>query len=796
MANIVRLQSQAMTPMSIPPEIMYNEVVLEKIPCMKEQELGRTRSFRPLSPVKMLANLLGGASSSQPNTLMKPCHTPSVVKDTPLFPPPVPTKTKFDKPKAQKDGTYTDKDPSFESAIEAPLNPLALLEDTLVAYIVALRSRSGNVVGRILRSRAAADELAVNELYNILLEEPNKFQAAAEVSVDVLFASFEKFLGRAWKEHMGPLLPTYVVQSMQSSFDSGQPVAFKQQVKKSLDDMSPQNRRAFTSIMNLLLELLDASGNDGDRGALTASFAEALIYEGNPHDYILLLDRLVDDYDELFSDTVTGPQDVDGFTGSLTRTRSFNTGSISSNASSLRKKFGFGTLTRENSKNESESKVTSIWRTLSKNAKSAGDSHSQPPSLSKSPGFSLNRSKSTDNDVRMLPPLRPVSREKATTSDPIPREEARSRPGSSHLYEPSLSRIGENTPTKPTAFLKKKRRSSLSDLRSLHEPDPASAWSPLQPRKLPNVQDENRRIETPTRTPSPVKQSPTQQIKRPSPQTSGLPRRFGSPQRKENSPMREISPQKASSPRAQGAQGAVNLKSDKVVITTYSPQNRKTSHSGIPLPKDGLSERKWPPNGQIGLPQKTTPSAQKLRMQSPQKIRERLSQEQKKLAISDESFQAEMTKIGEEMATYKIQGTPVKPRPIIPSSRSAPPTSDLDSLSSQLKTLSTNLSRFTETQKASLTSISSDVESSLIVSEKKARKLDELYREANAENEALYERFNDELGRILGKVRGGQGLEEMRGELKEAQDEVVKLKRENGKLRREAVGLRSLLKGE
>lgn len=43
-----------------------------------------------------------------------------------------------------------------------------LLEDTFAAYVVALRSRSGNVVGKVLRGRAGADELVVNELYNIL----------------------------------------------------------------------------------------------------------------------------------------------------------------------------------------------------------------------------------------------------------------------------------------------------------------------------------------------------------------------------------------------------------------------------------------------------------------------------------------------------------------------------------------------------------------------------------------------------------------------------------------------------
>ena len=81
--------------------------------------------------------------------------------------------------------------------------------------------------------------------------------------------------------------------------------------------MSPQNSRAFAATIKLLSEyaaprecflwranhlqsLLDASGNDGDRGALIASFAEALVVDGNPHNYITLLDRLVDDYDSLF----------------------------------------------------------------------------------------------------------------------------------------------------------------------------------------------------------------------------------------------------------------------------------------------------------------------------------------------------------------------------------------------------------------------------------------------------------------------------------------------------------------
>ncbi len=758
--------------------------------------------MRPLSPVKMISNLLSGVSLSQPNTPSKRRHNNIVTKELPSIPPPVPGKSLVEPHGIPDDNPFSSKVTLLGTTSGSYKTPLALLEETSVAYVVALRSRSGIVVGKVLRSRASADELAVNELYNVLLEEPSRLQAAAEVPIDVLFAAYEKFLKRAWRDRMGPLISANAMQSLQSTFDSGKPVMFKQQVKRSLEEMSPQNKRAFVATIKLLSDLLDASGNDGDRGSLMASFAEALVYEGHPHDYIMLLDRLVDDYDGLFDEatTVLTEGNTTSATGSLSRTRSFNTGSISSNTSSLRRKFGFGTLTRENSKNESESKVASIWRTLSKNAKSPGDKHSQPPSLSKASGPSLVRSRSTDIDGRMLPPLRPISRDRPTTSGSAPEEEPRSRPGSSHLTTSTLSSIGENTPTKPAILPRKKRRSSLSDILSL-QPDPATAWSPLQPRRPIRVN--NASIDTPPLTPSPTKQSPSQRTNGYPQHASGLPRRYGSPERKENSPLRDNSPRKASSPsmpRTPNAKTPIKHTSEEVVITSFSPQKQYTSRSGIPAPNRGLSERPWPPNCNGTPPKKAASSIQKLRMQSPQKIRERLSQEQKTLTISDESFQTEMAKIGKEMATYKLQRSPTKPRSTIPAtrsiSRSTSSAPTLDSLSAQLTTLSKNLSNFTETQKASLLSISTDVESSLLVSEKKGRKLDELYREANAENEALYERFNDELGKILANVRKGEGVEEMRSKMKEAQDEMVRLKKENARLKREAVGLRSMMKGD
>ena len=80
------------------------------------------------------------------------------------IPPPTPAKTSPDPAGKNLNNKVT----LVETAAETYKTPLARLEDTLTGYIVALRSRSGNVVGRVLRSRATADELLVNELYNIL----------------------------------------------------------------------------------------------------------------------------------------------------------------------------------------------------------------------------------------------------------------------------------------------------------------------------------------------------------------------------------------------------------------------------------------------------------------------------------------------------------------------------------------------------------------------------------------------------------------------------------------------------
>ena len=166
-------------------------------------------------------------------------------------------------------------------------------------------------------------------------------------------------------------------------------------------------------------------------------------------------------------------------------------------------------------------------------------------------------------------------------------------------------------------------------------------------------------------------------------------------------------------------------------------------------------------------------------------LRERLQNEKKAIEEAGPSLQAELSKIGDELSALNLSR---------PGQRFA--ASDVAALSTRVKSLETKLANLVSDLTARSTSISSNIESSLTVSERKAKSLDELYREANAENEALYERFNDELGRVLKAVKSGQGVEEMRVKMKEAQDEAARLKKENARLKRENLGLRSQLRGD
>ncbi|TKA75973.1 hypothetical protein B0A55_00689 [Friedmanniomyces simplex] len=776
------------------------------------------RLRRPKSPRKLLANFLSSTGpGSQPPAFMK--------KDLPPLPPPgqLP-RTRLAEQMPSKPPSRESRPSSKDQATPRSLTSMRStdqlssshrrFEETFSAYVLALQSRKGNIVGRSLKMRAAADQLAVNELYNSLLEDPNMMVLAAQATVDVLFAAFEKFLNVAWREQVGPIVPFAVMQSIQAKAETLFPTDFDEYFRSTLSALPPQNQRAFKAIMKLLADLLDGTGNDGDRGVLTAAFAEVLVTEGNPRDFIALIDRFVDDTETYFGEPLEEAQRPGDGPGSIhKRARSVNSASISSNTSSLRKKFGFGTLSRANSKSEEESKVTSVWRTLSKSTR--GGEASPANSVTRA---TLARSHSTDIDARGAP-LRLASQE-GPTLKPSAFEDVAALTGPASTQNLGLSTIGEHPSFIPTGPPRKKRRSSLSDLKALNESQKLQPWMSPSPRRPGLAQ---RQTDDKSLPASPMPSTPS---------SKGGSGKFGSPLRETPRSRLPSSFRKENSPSADKAFGVVaplrprssSKQPDEVIITsrptssipTLAPKTASPYKVPSPAPRVGLSERAGagnivkrpspPPEkpqkpAVSALPPQPTPT-KKLRMQSPQKLRERLQNEQSSLTAAQTSLQDELSKIGDELTatpsrigsirTPLTGGSHVRSGASIGGiSSSQPSTMDL---AQRVLKMEGHLAAHIDAARSRLDAVQAELSTSLTVSENKCRKLDELYREANGENEALYARFNDELGRVLKAVKGGEGVEELRRKVRESQEEAARLKREGSRLKRENVGLRAQLR--
>ena len=828
----------------------------------------------PSSPVKLLSSLFGGAISSIPKKTLSSTNLSNYSPRTPL--PTSPSKLSKSETTLNRSIGSISKIDENKGDKENRSSSVAELEQNLSTYMLALHSRKGNVVGKVLRARKAADQTVVGELYGALLNRPDDHAVAAQASVDVLFSAFEKFLKGAWKTVIGDIMPGQILRTVQDKADQLPSVEFVEYFRSIIADMAPQNQRAIGKLVKLLTDLLDGASNDGDRGMLTASFAEVLVPDGEyPLNYISLLDRLVEDRQILFGETpksgATTPKNDSMLFESKSRTG--NIGSISSNTSSLRKKFGLGTLSRENSKADSENKSPSVWRTLSKSARGL---EAQYGSLSKG---TVNRTKSTESDLRPSP-KRPMSRDRPNGLGAF-KFESPSHDGKIFPNGQPLNVSNDLELPLTTGPPRKKRRSSLSDLATLTSGNNTPSWSPLTPRKHESVVEQvQARIEKSPQTPSPTKPSNIPALTQNSVHSTK-----STPNRKEDSPM-QVSPRRYGTGTA-GTSRLSNMRSEECKVPALNIQKRTSGLTGIPSLKPAsttstnvigaLSER--PTGGNSSKPPSSSPekiagvsttitpttatasgggaggSPQRLRMQSPQKLRRRLQNEQKALGSAEASLQAELTKIEEEMSSSlhprtnrAIVGKPTNSSNTITTTTTttsngtttATPSSS-SSLHARLKTIESKTTAQINEAKKSIASLAIDLTTSLEVSEERAKKLDELYHEAVAENEALTKLHNADVRRLLGifgdagedgdcreeekgevPIRGARALngtsrfnngggidektkmvkkktkeeEEYGKKMREMGDELVAARKEVARLKRENVGLKALVRKE
>ncbi|KAM5499251.1 hypothetical protein McanMca71_006441 [Microsporum canis] len=782
-------------PLSQPQNPLLTESVLQNnlniLRIVAQHILGvskGSKAFRPPSPTKLLSTLWG---AGQPKGLG---HSPSKsLPSLPVLSHTVPT-LQPQSSNINLDDDVPHKTPHGGISIpDGTSSPFEQLENTFTAYTLAIRSRSGNIVGRVLRSRDRVDAAAVNELYNILLEDPSQLQAAAESPVDMLIVAFETFLDKAWKEKFGPIISQTSLLILLAKFDALFPGDFEDYFHGFLSEMSPQTRRALTALIQLLAQLLNDSGNDGDRGALTDVFSEILTEEGDARKTIPLLDRLVEDFERLFDESE--PAAPDGHLAHEVSRGMLTSGSIGSNASSFRKRFGFG-LSRENSIKDGEGKVSSIIRSLSK---SKGNPEADL-SLSKN---SLMRSKSTDTDSRLHSLLRPRSRDRPPMQTIFAQDEEISRPASSNSNtHTSLASIVENPVVGRRIAPRKKRRSSLSDLKELSSADIAPLFANREFKKSPSI------LATPTtQIPEPAT-PPAKPLGLPNhsaqhtPIQNTPPTRIASPVRQITANLKENAP--PPSPRTTLAD-RTNRRPHASTISMPLRRRADSTRAGTPSKIAGPREKPPRPSSSDGYGRRlqtqqstTPPKTQKLRMQTPQKLRERVLNERKAMASAEASLQAELASVTEELTST----SPSRRRPLSSAGSqsrpiSSPPTaSSSNALLQRVRTLENKLSAMTSNLGARATTLENDLENSLLVSEKRARKLDELYREAGKENEALYERFNNELSKMAREIRLGAGEEALKNQLKDALDEVARVKKENMRLKREISGLRAQQIGE
>lgn len=146
-----------------------NRAVFKSLTLQSKGATLRHKSFLPSSPVKMISQFLSGGATKDPDSPSKPRAPQQAPKDIPTMLPPVRLPSRSGSQKLLDDEKAASKVTLVGAySNDRPHDPLRLLEETFATFMLSLRLRSGNVVGRLLRNRTWADKLAVNELYNTL----------------------------------------------------------------------------------------------------------------------------------------------------------------------------------------------------------------------------------------------------------------------------------------------------------------------------------------------------------------------------------------------------------------------------------------------------------------------------------------------------------------------------------------------------------------------------------------------------------------------------------------------------
>ncbi|KAF8245058.1 hypothetical protein K440DRAFT_556718 [Wilcoxina mikolae CBS 423.85] len=684
LTSLLRLHSTAQYPPLTTSLISANRRLLQSLGIQFEGE-GRFSKLRPPSPVKLISSIL-----HTPNVPSKSRVAVLERTQNQLLPP---TERSPSTVFGLLDDCKLEDGEARHRITMASESPLKRLEDTFEAFVNALRmvGSAGVDLGPLYELHQV-DVDAVKLLSRQLAADPTGYRIGQDISIDVVFAAFAKFLNHQWKEGMGLVVSETALKELQQKSYTLHPGDFKDFFRLFVLDWTPQNKRAFRTLILLLKEMQEKVDAGDDKGTITKAFTELVVdAHVNALDYMDLMNLLVEDVDTLFREAPAPRPER----GNVKRAKSVSNGS----APSLRKRLG---LKHTSSMRENKiDKSHSMWRTLSKRDKDGTKTR-------------LDLSKSNEHSTRTRELLKPAevfaqddtalmrvgeavanhsTSSFALKSPVIPThsEVAVDEPLSTNLASP-IKLQPETSCTRPGRM----RRSSLSDLTNHQEYHHITAHPSLRSQSELATELEG--------------------------------------------PVRDLS----SGPSL--SYGETNL-SDKSV----------ESLSEIP-------RRKFSPRHSSGAA--TVP--QRLKMRSPQKLRERLHIEKQAIMTIDSNLQQEIDLIGIELNS---------PMNFEPSFR----ISAQQSVNNvKLLNLASRLSAIEARITSSAPSLEIEkLKNQLLRKNNELKDLDKLLNDYVAENDVMFEQFNEEIVKMSNGFKLGKGETDLLEIVRRIREEQGRLKREN-----------------
>ncbi|KAL7267152.1 hypothetical protein RUND412_010272 [Rhizina undulata] len=742
-ASLFRLHSHPQHPPLTVTLMSANRKLMRSLGVPFDGESSRFSRLRPPSPVKLFSSILGNNNNNPPISSgpTSPQKKQNPLDRTPqqvLQPKSSPERAAFILQKRntviglieqhhsmEDDG---DKESHLQKITMAIESPLKKLEETFEAFVTALKMVfSAGADLRPLWDTTDVDEALVEEFRQQMVQNPKMVRVEKDMGIETVFGALDKFLKREWKDGMGSVVGMKNLEELQAKNDALYQADFVDFFRLSILEWAPQNKRAFRTMIFLLREMHNRVETPEEKGVLTKTLAEILVEEGDALDYMSLVDRLVEDADVLFNEgpmALNSDGSLNNTNGTVKRSKSTTGGSAGSSAS-LRRRFGL-THARENIKSGNggvdSGRQDSVWRTLSGKASRKENDAAKGH---------LARSKSIDYDVRINKlEKRPPSRERLVVGPFIDNPSLLlPSPGHNSLQpivgSPYAPAPEKPLPPGPPEGAIRKRRNSAADLLSDLEAQQAPSRDRVSTPDLYNGSTTSLR--TPDRNTASTSPRPTPPIpEEQTPPNCGLER-----------------------------------------VRTVVVRDRKD------LPTRKLIA------SMAGQP---TATPQKLKMQSPQKLRERLHNEKQAITKIEPGLQQEIDRIGTELSIAAR------------STRDRNNQLEIKELFNQLNQLEFQISKAQDAE-SRCEALKKESEVAWKKNRREIERLDRLLNDCIAENDVMFEKFNEELVKISSGLKSGKGEMEFLRILQEVKAEQGRLKRENMILRRENTALRAKIEG-